>query len=242
MRVALTCIAKNEDNYIQEWIDYNFKLGFDDIFIYQNDWRCSVEHDRVHKINFDGHSIQKRAYNSFIQNYYTQYDWVAFLDCDEFLVLKKHKNVKDFIQDYANFDCIGINWVLFGDNGLSFDGNYSVLSRFTKRQSSPNPHIKSILKMNRDAVFSAHNPDNRPVVDTNYKIFYGPFNENGPIDVAQVNHYFGKTRQEWDVKRNRGDACWVGPDHPQYYRNDSDFERHNFNEVEDTLALEFYLS
>ena len=29
MKVALVCIAKNEDNYIQEWINYNLKLGFD---------------------------------------------------------------------------------------------------------------------------------------------------------------------------------------------------------------------
>ena len=36
MKVALVCIAKEEDNYIQEWIDYNKKLGFDDIIIYQN--------------------------------------------------------------------------------------------------------------------------------------------------------------------------------------------------------------
>ena len=37
IKVALVCIAKNEDNYIQEWITYNKLIGFDDIFIYQND-------------------------------------------------------------------------------------------------------------------------------------------------------------------------------------------------------------
>ena len=35
-------------------------------------------------------------------------------------------------------------------------------------------------------------------VDTNNKRFYKtPFNENGPIDVAQINHYFCKTEEEF---------------------------------------------
>jgi hypothetical protein len=69
MRVALVCIAKNEDPYIQEWIDYNKKLGFDDIFIYQNDWRWDGESENVHKFVIDGKSKQREAYNHFIKNY-----------------------------------------------------------------------------------------------------------------------------------------------------------------------------
>jgi phosphosulfolactate synthase (CoM biosynthesis protein A) len=36
MKVALVCVAKNEDNYIDEWLNYYNKLGFDNIFMYQN--------------------------------------------------------------------------------------------------------------------------------------------------------------------------------------------------------------
>ena len=38
MKTALVCIAKNEDHYIDEWIEYYLKLGIDHIFIYQNDF------------------------------------------------------------------------------------------------------------------------------------------------------------------------------------------------------------
>jgi len=37
-KIALVTMAKDEDFYLQEWIDYHLKLGFDDIFIYQNNW------------------------------------------------------------------------------------------------------------------------------------------------------------------------------------------------------------
>lgn len=39
MKKAICAIAKNEDKYIDEWAEYHFKLGIDDIFIFQNDWR-----------------------------------------------------------------------------------------------------------------------------------------------------------------------------------------------------------
>jgi len=38
MTTALVCIAKNEDHYIEEWIAYHLKLGFDHIFIYAYNW------------------------------------------------------------------------------------------------------------------------------------------------------------------------------------------------------------
>jgi len=32
--VALIAIAKDEDEYLKEWVDYNLKVGFDDIYVY----------------------------------------------------------------------------------------------------------------------------------------------------------------------------------------------------------------
>ena len=37
MKVAIIAIAKNENLYINEWLDYHFKLGFDNIIICEND-------------------------------------------------------------------------------------------------------------------------------------------------------------------------------------------------------------
>jgi len=37
MRTALVCIARDEDNYIDEWINYNLKIVFDKIFVFANE-------------------------------------------------------------------------------------------------------------------------------------------------------------------------------------------------------------
>jgi len=237
MKVALVCIAKNEDRYIQEWTDYNKKLGFDDIFIYQNDWRCQLEDPNIIKIELDGINQQRTAYNQFIRNNYNNYDWAAFFDVDEFLVLKKHKNIKEFISDYSDYSAIGINWVLFGNNGISkIETDTSVLRRFTKRQNSINPHIKSIVKLSNNLTMDVHNPLSIDILNTNYKTFKGPFNNTGDDTIAQLNHYFCKTEEEFIEKSNRGRADIPNQENK---RTISDFNNHNFNEVEDLTAMNF---
>ena len=56
IRSVICTVAKNEDNYIDEWLEYNLTLGFDKIHIYQNFWRYSgkFKNDpRIELIDFD---------------------------------------------------------------------------------------------------------------------------------------------------------------------------------------------
>ena len=61
------------------------------------------------------------------------------------------------------------------------------------------------------------------------------FCENGNTQEAQVNHYFCKTYEEWKQKQARGcaDSAEIRPD--------SDFDRHNFNEIEDFFSEGLFL-
>ena len=240
IKVALVCIAKNEDDYIQEWIDYNFKLGFDHIYIYQNDWRYQVDQPNVTKIEYDGVGRQNEAYNDFMQERSESYDWVAYFDVDEFLVLKKHFNVKDFINSYIEHNIIGINWRLFGDNGLTEKGDdLSVLKRFTKRGGDLNPHVKSIVKVTNPPMrvgIHTSEKENALVVGTNGNTFTGPLNYECDYRIAQLNHYFTKTKQEFIEKVNRGRASI------NLFRKIEEFDEHNLNEVEDFIARDFLYS
>lgn len=252
-KIALVCIAKNEDYYLQEWIDYHLKLGFDSIHIFQNNWRFTnkLENENVFFHEYDGvtefndepiwvKNIQARCYTEFSQNYYEKYEFAAFFDVDEFLVLNKHSNVQEFIKDYEDFDCLIINWALFGDNGLTnFDPNYtSVIERFTKRNKDYNYQFKSICKLTKDMKHQIHWTTS-PWIDTNYNTGNFPFNYSGNYEIAQLNHYFSKTYSEFLMKVDRGNACRSGIDGK---RNPNDFYTGNFNEVEDLKALTFFKS
>jgi hypothetical protein len=232
-RVALVCIAKNEDRYIQEWVDYHLSLGFDRVIIACDEWRCPIKSDKqVTVINIErapGIPPQIPVYNGLLDLLRDKYDWVAFFDCDEFLVLKQHKTIQEFLR--GRMESVGINWVLFGDNGLTEDdGSYGVLDRFTRCQSVPNQHVKCIVKCDPDIeMASPHNP-NKSWRGSDGELHDYAFCPNGNTDEAQLNHYFSKTIHEYKSKQARG-----GPD-GFYTRPDSDFERHNFNDIEDLSA------
>lgn len=248
-KISLICIAKNEDLYIQEWIDYHLKLGFDDIHIFQNDWRASKINDdsRVYLHEYDGktyesnepiwiRNIQAKCYNDFCRNYKNEYEWVACFDVDEFLVLKKTNDVKEFIDNYKDENCLIINWAIFGDNNKSFDKNdTSVINRFTKRGNF-SAQFKSICKLGDNVKHQIHWSGDS-WIDPSYRRGSGPFNYSGSYDVAQLNHYFTKTYDEFLNKRERGNACGGGINGK---RDISDFGENNFNDVEDNFCKDFF--
>jgi hypothetical protein len=238
MKVALVCIAKNEDNYIDEWVNYHLKMGFDDVFIYQNDWNCKVSNPNVIKLILNGEEKQINSYNHFILNN-TNYDWAAFFDVDEFLVLKKHNNIKELLINYIDYQGIGINWVMFGNNGHESIGDgYSLVKRFTKRQIGVDQHIKTILNLrySKDVSMSVHNP-NKPIVDSHLNTIEGAFNPNGNDEIVQLNHYFCKTKEEFKLKCERGRS-----DLKTHKRTMEEYEPSNKNECDDFTALNFLLN
>jgi hypothetical protein len=235
MKVVLVCVARWEDYYLKEWLDYNQKLGFDKVIMYQNDWRCELEHPILEKRISDGRSIQVPTYNHFLDTE-REYDWVGFIDCDEFIVLKKHNNIKELIEEYSDkTNVIGLNWFIYGNLGkVSREGD-SLIKQFPMRNNTIDPHIKVLVnKRSSERMQLPHNTIGASM-DTNGKIFQGPFNPNGPSDVAYINHYHNKTKEDWELRCKRGR---VDCDIPHDY-NRWDEEMNMNNEVEDLSAYNF---
>lgn len=237
MKVALVCIAKYEDDYIKEWVEYHVKLGFDTVFVYENDWRCTYDHPQLVKIPFDGDSQQIPAYNNWLKYKRADYDWVAFFDVDEFLVLKKHKNVQEFLSEYDKSNGISINWYFFGNNGHDkvVDNEFSLLKRFTMRQKEMNNHVKTILKCSVKCKMTVHNADSIITKSPNRLNVYGPFNDKPNDEIAQLNHYYCKTPEEFMKKCERGRADIV----TEKNTFEKNYHPQNFNDVEDLWAYNF---
>lgn len=237
MKIALVCIVKNEDKYIEEWVNYHKKIGFDDIIMYQNDWVCQLDLPYLKKLEIPGFHKQMNAYHHFTTNFRKNYDWAAFFDCDEFLVLKKHKNVHEFISEYHNDWGIGVNWQFFGADGKMNSGEHkkSLLKQFTKKQKNVDQHVKTIMNLKCGGVMILpHNP-NTPLMDTNRKFFNGPFNPNGPIDVVQLNHYHHKSYEDWLIRCERGQSDHCPRKKPEQW----DTEKFVFCDVDDFSAITF---
>ena len=235
MKVGLVNVAKWEDYYLKEWLDYNQKLGFDKVLMYQNDWECKLNHPILEKGICNGGSIQVPLYNQVL-NDNTEFDWLAFIDCDEFIVLKKHNNIKELIEEYKDkTNVIGLNWIFYGNLGkLTREGD-SLIKQFPMRNDKTDQHIKVIVNAKSGQRMQLPHNTIGPAMDTNGKIFQGPFNPGGPMDVAYISHYHNKTKEDWDLRCKRGRVdCNLGHNY-----NVWDEEMNINNQVEDLSAYNF---
>lgn len=146
MKVALCCIAKMENRYINEFVEHYKKLGFDNIFIYDNnDINGEKVSDAIMEhidsgfakvIDYRGKKVcQLMAYRDCYEKFNKQYDWIAFFDCDEFLEFTdKSLNIKDFLSfDYfLDTHAVHINWKIYDDNDLLEYDDLPLNKRFTR--------------------------------------------------------------------------------------------------------------
>lgn len=242
---AVICvIAKNENCYIEEWLQYHFKLGFDHIYVYDNDDNYplkvleSMYPGKVTVIYYPGRCLQLRAYYGFAINYCFQHTWVAFIDVDEFIVLRKHKSIKELLREKCSSGALVLNWILFGSNHHKVYENKPVLERFTKREKNINIHTKWIVKLSDlDTMVTPHFGKlfNGKALDTNGIEVTESLHYCGVEDVAAIYHYFTKSEQEFLHKCIRGRA-----DLPEMRQFVADFKDHDKNEIEDTSALDFF--
>ena len=238
-RTATICaIAKWEERYIDEWIQHHLDLGFDRIYVYDNSDANTLRHlpqrygGKVHVTHWPGPVRQYEAYNDFVSKRRFTPMWTAFLDVDEFIVLKTHPNIKAFLWEHCHRGAVSLNWMLFGSSGQTRYRPEMVRRRFLRRGERPDHHVKSIAYMpDVLAVDNAHSPvlvGGARQRDTAGHEFTGPFHADGPVDVAVVHHYFCKSKEEYEVKHRRAmDAGW----------GSKSFAIHDQNDVFDDSAL-----
>lgn len=161
MKVLLCCILKMENHYLEEWVRHYINLGIDKIVIYDNNDLDGPYAENIESIKYvkeqkdngiidvykipNETCVQLKYYNECYKKY-SNYDWLLFLDIDEYLMLENHTNIKDFLsQDkFKNYNMIHVNWKTFTDNEkLKVENNdYSLVNRFT----TPCKNIPSLNK------------------------------------------------------------------------------------------------
>lgn len=251
IKPVIFCIGKLEHDYIEEFVRYHIALGFDWIYIYDNEDQPTYEKllekysNNIKVIHFNGSCMQYPALQHFVKNfmYNDNITHVANIDVDEFIVLKSHANIKEFISQYIVGDCagIGMNWRFFGSNNLTEKTNEPQTIRFTMCQTNGDIHIKTLFDIkyfqNYNTMHDITTKKDYYIKSTGGKIIDGPFNNNIDLSVIQLNHYKCKTLPEFQYIRTRGQSDFIPLEKEDI---DANFNAYNINEVEDLVACNFY--
>jgi len=252
---VIVCIAKLEHDYIEEFVKYHLGIGFKRIYIYDNEDKPTYQQflkkysDNIKVIHLPFNNyhkgVQYIALDDFVKRFMhnDKITHIAHIDIDEFIVLKKHNNISEFISEYIINDCagIGMNWRFFGSSNHTEKSLEPVTQRFTMCENNGNIHIKTLFNRNMFLNYNTCHDINVikdfHIKSTNGSIIQGPFNASIDFSVIQLNHYKCKTLPEFRYIRSRGRS-----DINNIITEDinSMFNTYNINETEDLTAKTFY--
>jgi hypothetical protein len=168
IKICLCVIGKKENLYIKEYANHYKQLGYNHIFLYDNnDINNNERFSTILKneinngfvtiidyIGFRGKSgnAQREAYYDCYKNNNRKYDWLSFFDLDEYLILKqKNETIHQLLSNerYKNCFNIKINWLVFdAEKEAIYYENKPLNIRFKKPlyNSFSNRHIKSTVR------------------------------------------------------------------------------------------------
>lgn len=217
MKTAICTIIRNEEEYLVEWIAYHLALGFGHIFLYDNNdpgndsvtRLCTGQtwEKQVAIIDYRGRTAaQLEAYNECYAAVRKDFDWVAFIDADEFITFGAqcpYSHVNNYLENIKGFDTVFISWMYYGDNGKVRQEKEPVIARFPSPIPGcpENKHIKSIVRTSADITFvrSPHCPDG-PIAICNDCQQPIPHNEpfqQPSFQMLYIRHYGTKTVEEF---------------------------------------------
>ena len=232
LKVCICTLGKEENRYIKEFVEHYKNYGVDKIYLYDNNDIDGEKFENVIQKYVDnkfveinnwrgikGKSTYYKIMDSCYQTYHDYYDWLIFYEIDEFIYLKKYKNIKSFLINHRFNQCesIQLNWVHMSDNNQLFYENKTLNERFTekgkniiKNRKNKICYVKSIIKGGLKNVVI----NNNHLLNKKLKACNG-FGEKSQLkkimslkpdyEFNYIKHYYGKSVQEFIEKINRGD-------------------------------------
>ena len=226
-KIALYTIVKKENRYIKDFVEFYEKLGYNHIYFYDNN---EVGDESVEDLQIVKDGIKKGfisiisykerekhiitgSYYDCYERYNLEYDWISFLDVDEYLILEpKGISIKEFLENSRFKDCdkVKFNWRVFTDNDqLDFEDK-PLMERFPVETDykKENRHVKSTVRGGLDykkykKVYSAHCIWNNikscssSGKKTNADYFLWP----PDFEYGSLNHYVTKSVREFFTKK-----------------------------------------
>lgn len=230
IKVCLCTMGKSENLYVKEFIEYYIKLGFDQLFIYDNNNPNTekisqvIENHYKNKVTIyetwkNNITNQPQVYTECYNNNRFVFDWLLMIDMDEFLYIV-NDTFKSYISNdkFKKCDFIEYYWILPSDNNLLYYDPRPLFERFngTFMKSSL---FKTMVKGNiTNLTYAVHFPNSYPknkiFCNNEGKKISGEYVPN--LDKKQINiekafivHFRFKSTEEFVLKCKRGYSYWL---------------------------------
>lgn len=257
-KLAITAIMRNEGCNLEEWLNYHILAGVQHFYLYDNESADNTKeilapYIKAGWVSYQyfpdrpGENVQLAAYNQATVQHRYDCEYMAFIDLDEFILPLENTDIYSIIRKVTGSRpfaaALTVRWKIFGSSGLSKRPG-SVLEAFLHRAEDGfecNRAIKSIV--NPRGVLAFTNPHSAWyytdlwAVNDSGKIVTEWFDKSASYAALQLNHYFVKSREDWQLKLSRGRTDLPRDGRPP--RSEAEFELHDRNEVYDDRILKY---
>ena len=224
MKLGITTIQRDRAPWIKEWVAFHYLVGFRKFYIFTHVCKDDTEGVLAGlKKSFDIEILptnepdkpQIKSYQYSCDNFLKAVDWMAFIDCDEFLFPTSGDSMEIGLKKFTNkkISALGVYWVCFGSSGYIQEPSGLIIENYKKRARDGyenNRHIKSILRGGQNATcLDAHLfQTDLGTFDENLRpITYGWTDYEPTYDTFRINHYVCQSRSYYlNFKKYAGSA------------------------------------
>ena len=238
---SICLIIRDENEYLEEWLEWHIGQGVQHFYIYDHASKKSVLEfvqsldssiaDMVTVVEWRGSykNAQPDAYNDFLKRFWKESRWVGFIDVDEHVRVKTDETLPDFLDDYIDYAGLFIAWTMYDARGQKHKSSLSLRQRFTnptsvKTWSDKMGKVFIQPRLMKDMYIHNGHPIDGYTVVGEYKDIV-PENSNwknaATTDLICVDHFYTKSYEEWLEKLKRGTG------HAFHSRNYEEFFSYN---------------
>jgi len=243
---SICLIIRDENEYLQEWLEWHIGQGVQHFYIYDHGSKSPVKDfvhalgaaiaDKVTVIDWSGlhDNAQPQAYNDCLKRFGKDNRWLGFIDSDEFVRVKSGQALPVFLQNYKDYAGLFIVWIMYGANGQLKKVNAPLRQRF------PSPAIVSTWSDKMGKVFVQPSRMREMYIHNGYPkegccvvgeagdtVFEAEYwKENATTDLIAIDHYYTKSYEEWLEKLRRGSchALSGGRKYQEFFEVNPDME------------------
>ncbi len=219
--VCVMAILKDEAPNMEEWLCHHLAIGVDHFFLYDNGstdelhevLKPYADHGVVTTVFFPLRGLQRDANNHVVRFFGDTTEWIAYVDIDEFLVPENDESISEVMARYPDAEQVLVSRKEFCYSGHRtppaglVTENYREHSVQVPRVGTSEILAKPIIRPRGTARVGIHNATtvHGRTVNTAGK----PTSERATVIAdpsyanLQMNHYFTKSWQEFQAKRNR---------------------------------------
>lgn len=219
--VAVMAILKDEAPYMEEWLCHHMAIGVDHFFLYDNGstdelhqlLKPYADHGIVTTVYFPMRGLQRDANNHVVRFFGHTTEWIAYVDIDEFLVPENDEQIGTIMRRFPD-----ASQVLVSRKEICYSGHrtppqglvtesYRQVTENVPRMGSTAVLAKPMIRPSRTYRVGIHYA---VTVDGSTANTAGAFIKEAANNIVepsyanlQMNHYYTKSYEEFQAKRNR---------------------------------------